>query len=72
MILPGLEEITRKHLAVFRLRLGADGPADIATMKIRLSSSIRPIKVKVHKYRIKQRKLLDEYISKLDKLGYLH
>lgn len=67
--IPVLEEIIRKHRAVVRIRLAAEGPADIVPMKIRLDLSKRPMSVKVRKYPTKQRKLLDAYIYKLVQLG---
>lgn len=64
-------DIINKHKCIFRLRLGSGGPAKVRPMKIRVDDAKQPVRVKVRKHLTDQRKVLDEYLSKLTALCFI-
>lgn len=63
--------LTNKHQGAFRIRLGDDVKADIATMKITVDASKKLVRVKIRKYLTEQWRFLDTYFEQLVKVGYL-
>lgn len=64
--------LLHKHKQIFfRRRLGSEGPAYIAPMRIKIDTTKKPVTVKVCKYPVKQRKFLDSYLDQLVEMGYL-
>lgn len=60
-----LWKIIRRYKSVFRLKLGSGGAAKIMPMKLRLDEKREPLKVKVRKYLVEQKKFVDKYHSKM-------
>lgn len=66
-----LRRILNQYQDVFRLGLGSHGPARVPPMKIVLDDKIKPVRSKVRRYSVEQRKFLNNYMSNLCKMGCL-
>lgn len=67
-----LKEVIQKHQLLIEIRLGTEGSADIAPIKIKLDPAMKPVRLKVHRYPTEQQSFLDAYLSQLVSLIYLH
>lgn len=66
-----LKSAIAQHRSIFKVRLGSGGPAKVTPMKLQIDPSKLPVKVKVGKYPIVQRKFLDMYLSQLLSLEFI-
>ena len=63
------EALLNEFKDVFRIRLGADGPASISPMSVQLKANARPAKTTQRRYAPAQREFLSDTIRKLERLG---
>eukprot|EP00171_Calliarthron_tuberculosum_P004595 IDg4595t1 len=65
-----LLKILKDFRSVFRIRLGKTPPASVPPMKIDLDPSKTPVQVRARRYSAPQRAFLNEYVKKLEEMGF--
>ena len=66
-----LRELLQKYRKIFRLRLGASEPAQVAPMKIQLKEGLNPVRVKARRYSADERARLEKYVEKLVEMNFI-
>lgn len=56
---------------MFRLWLRKEKPVKVSPVKIRLSPKTKSVQVRVRRYPLDQKKIMDTYFSKLVEYGYI-
>jgi hypothetical protein len=57
---------------VFRLKLGADPPANVKTLVIKLRDGAEPVRISARKYAPPQLKFVQDEIRELEELSLVH
>jgi hypothetical protein len=57
---------------VFRLKLGADPPANVKPFVIKLRDDTEPVRMSARKYAPPQLKFMRDKIRELEELGFVH
>jgi hypothetical protein len=64
-----LRQLVTECKNVFRLKLGADPPANVKPLVIKLSEGAEPVRMSAHKYAPPQLKVMRHKIRELEELG---
>jgi hypothetical protein len=57
---------------VFRLKLGADSPANVKPLVIKLCEGVDPVRMSARKYAPPQLKVMRDKIREIEKLGLVY
>eukprot|EP00644_Phytophthora_capsici_P015122 jgi/Phyca11/127654/e_gw1.71.78.1 len=69
--LPSLRDTVLEYENIFRIDLGADPPADIAPLRIKLVEVAEPFRARSRWYAPVQRSFLREYTKRLERMGFI-
>jgi hypothetical protein len=67
-----LRQLVTECKDVFRLKLGADPPANVKPLVIKLRDDAEPVRMSAHKYAPPQLKVMRDNIRDLEELGFVH
>lgn len=68
-LLGQLRDLVFEFVDVWRIRIGADPPADVEPMEVKLKEGAQPFRSGVRKYNDKQRVFLRDYVEELERNG---
>ncbi|EGZ28998.1 hypothetical protein PHYSODRAFT_434001, partial [Phytophthora sojae] len=66
-----LRDSVLEYEDIFRIDLGADPPADIAPLRIKLIEGAKPFRARSHRYAPAQRNFLREYTKRPELMGFI-
>jgi hypothetical protein len=67
-----LRQLVTEFKDVFRLKLGADPPANVKPFVIKLRDDTEPVRMSARKYAPPQLKFMRDKIRELEELGFVH